>query len=303
MIRPVFTALALASAAASPAFALDPAAMSQTDLSARGIGLGIARTVHEAHETGTWAGGFLRGYDTDPSGAQGSEGHSRGLVLGYGFGNGLAAFAGYGQGQADLDDGDHSQRIRGYFLGVAATGEAAGFGYDAAAYVSRTHNARSGPASGAGAADFDGRLLGISLRGTRTLWQETGSAHAIDMAMQADVLHHHTKGYDITGPGGSAGERDSLAGALRLELGMPTRVGGTALRPYLAWTAYGADQDDIDYTDTTGTRTTIDAAELLDGNEFSLGTTFDAGNGFGGHFELAGGSRNRSLGFGVTMAF
>ncbi len=277
---------AQAQAASVPA--LDPAPLTQTDLLSREIGFGIGRTAVTSRQDGFFLGGYAAGGTSAPDHAQDAGYNSRGLVLGWGFGNGLSAFAGYGQGVSYLDDDTHEARIRSYFLGTGYAGESNGVSYGGALYMGRTHNKLSSPASASGSSDHDGRILGLSLRGETMLREGATPGTGFDLVVTGDLLRHATGDYDLVRKGGEIESRVSFASAFRAELGAPVRAVGGTLRPYAAYTVFGGDQDDLTYVTEAGSRS-FEASELLNQDQLSLGLDYGAegGHGLGGRLEAA----------------
>ncbi|WP_226623476.1 hypothetical protein [Alloyangia pacifica] len=267
---------------------LDPAPQSQIDLLSREIGFGIGRTAVTSRQDGFFTGGYAAGGTADPDHVQGADYDSRGLVLGWGFGNGLSAFTGYGQGASYLDDDTHEARIRSYFLGTGYAGESHGVSYGGALYMGRTHNKLSSPASASGSTDHNGRILGLSLRGETLLREGAAPGTGIDLVMTGDVLRHATGDYDLVRKGGEIESRVTYSSAFRAELGAPMRAVGGILRPYAAYTLYSGDQDEFSYVTAAGSRK-FDATDLLSEDQLALGLDYGAasGHGLGGRLEAA----------------
>lgn len=267
---------------------LDPAPLSQVDLLSREIGFGIGHTAVTSRRDGFFLGGYAAGGRTAPDHAQESEYNSRGLVLGWGFENGLSAFAGYAQGASFLDDNVHEARIRSYFLGTGYAGSSNGVSYGGALFMSRTHNKLSSPASASGSTDHDGRTLGLSLRGETLLREGAAPGTGIDLVVTGDVLRHATGDYELVRKGGEVQSRVTYSTAFRAELGAPMRAVGGVLRPYAAYTVFGGDQDEMTYVTEAGSRS-FDASELLSEDQLSLGLDYGAtdGRGLGGRLEAA----------------
>jgi hypothetical protein len=278
-------AVALTAASLVPAHAADKTAMSQTDLLGREIGFGIGQTALDTAAAGVWLGASTGRSTVDPSGGQETDADRRDVVLGYGFGEtGFSAFAGYGQGASELADDIHKARIRSYFLGLTYGRTVGRLAFDGAAYVGRSHNVIDSPDTATGAADRDGRLLGLTLRGSGMLMDD-GAGHGIDFVVQGDALHHTTKAYPVSGlPSATVDERDSTATALRLEVGAPMTAAGASLRPFLGLTAFGGQQDEI----AVSGMAPFDAVDVLSKTQMSLGMSFKAQalNGLGGRVEL-----------------
>ncbi|WP_353474456.1 hypothetical protein PVT71_21135 [Salipiger sp. H15] len=268
--------------------ALDPAPLSQTDLLSREIGFGIGHTALSSRQDGFFLGGYAAGGNAAPSGAQDAEYNSRGLVFGWGWSNGLSAFAGYGQGVSELDDDVHEARIRSYFLGTGYEGESNGVSYGGALFMGRTHNKLSSPAWASGSSDHDGRILGLSLRGETMLTEGEAPGTGIDFAISGDVLRHATADYDLVRKGGEVQSRVTYSTAWRAELGAPMRAVGGILRPYAAYTVFGGDQDGLTYVTDTGS-SKLSASDYLDGDQLALGLDYGAadGHGLGGRLEAA----------------
>lgn len=259
----------------------------QSDLLMRNQGLALGGTVLDSMDGGRrWAGGFHYGGTADPSGLPGADLTGRGLAIGYTTGwLGLTPFIGYGQGESVSDDGIHSARIRGYALGLAMTGQTETLTYGVAAFISRIHNKVSSASPLTGEAEFDGQLIGLTARGSRVIWTDPAGRGALDLVVQGDVLQHRTEAARLTGTLGTLDERTTTAHALRIELGTPMERAGFALRPYLAYTAQGGQQDAL-----ANAVNQIDAPSLLDRDMVSLGLTFDsqAMAGLNGRIDLSG---------------
>ncbi|MBY6115228.1 hypothetical protein KUW09_12585 [Mameliella alba] len=269
---------------------VDEAPVSSADRLSRELGMGIGGSVLDFRaEQGPWLGTFATSGAIAPDASQGANYDARGVTLGYTTRwAGLAPFIGYGQGASDLDDGVTETRIRSYFVGLGISGERGRFSYDGALYAGRTHNKISSPDFRTGSADFDGQLLGISLRGTGLLWQNPTAGYGIDMVVQGDYLRHKTEGYDVTGlAGGRIGERTTTSTALRLEIGLPMQMDDLSMRPYLAVTTFGGTPDDITFS-LGGASTSFDAADVSGGGAMTLGTSFDTGRtGLKGRAEVS----------------
>ncbi|WP_260348780.1 hypothetical protein [Alloyangia mangrovi] len=267
---------------------LDPAPLSQVDLLSREIGFGIGHTAVTSRQDGFFLGGYAAGGTTAPNHAQDSGYNSRGLVLGWGFENGLSAFAGYAQGVSYLDDDIHEARIRSYFLGTGYSGSSNGVEYGGALFMSRTHNKLSSPAWATGSTDHDGRILGLSLRGETMLREGEVPGTGLDLVVTGDVLRHATGDYELARKGGEIQSRVTYSTAFRAELGAPMRAVGGILRPYAAYTVFGGDQDEMTYVTEAGSRS-FDASELLSEDQLSLGLDYGSkdGHGLGGRLEAA----------------
>ena len=291
----LFVALSPVGALAQP---VADAPISSPDRMSREIGMGIAGTVLDfLAERGPWLGSYISGGGIDPEGAQSADYMTRGLSVGYGLGwHGLSPFIGYAQGQSDLDDDVTETRIRSYFVGLGLSGERGRFTYDAALYAGRTHNVISSPTSGVGAADYDGQLLGLSLRGSGLVWQSPTADRAVDIVVQGDLIRHRTDSYDLSNlAGGQIDERRTTSSALRVEMGIPMDMNGTAIRPYVALSAFGGAPDDITYS-VGGTSTSFGAADVGGGGALSLGTSFGtAGGSLTGQVELSRDAEGKTL--------
>ncbi|MBE9638235.1 hypothetical protein [Salipiger mangrovisoli] len=268
--------------------ALDPAPLTQADLLSREIGFGIGHTALSSRQDGFFLGGYAAGGSSAADHAQDSDYNSRGLVLGWGWSNGLSAFAGYGQGVSYLEDDVHEARIRSYFLGTGYSGESNGVSYGGTLYMGRTHNKLSSPASASGSTDHDGRILGLSLRGETMLKEGDAPGTGLDFVMTGDVLRHATGNYDLVRKGGEIESRVTYSSAFRAELGAPMRAVGGTLRPYAAYTVFGGDQDKLTYVTEAGSRSFV-ASELLEQDQLALGVDYGAagGHGLGGRLEAA----------------
>ncbi|MEC3859665.1 hypothetical protein VK792_00080 [Mesobacterium sp. TK19101] len=270
-------------------YVIDNAPLSSADTLSRELGFGIGTTALRAHraERGPWVGMFRDTGRSDPGGAQGADHTDKGLVAGFGFGrSGVSAFVGFGQGEAKFDDGLHETRFRSYFYGLSLARETGGLHYDVAVYMGNSHNkVMSGPAA-SGSGDFDGRLYGVALRGTGMLTQGGAGLPALDYAVQANVVTHETEDYPLSGLGGTVDRRSMLSHALRIELGMPMQSGAASLRPYLALTTLGGDQDAITFA-ASGASTRFGAADVLSGTQAAIGVGFGRGR-MQGRAEIAG---------------
>ncbi|WP_323766713.1 autotransporter outer membrane beta-barrel domain-containing protein [Antarctobacter sp.] len=300
----LLVSLASLSAQAAP---IDEAPISSPDRLSREIGMGVGGTVLDFQtDRGPWLGTYANGGTIAPDSAQGADYATRGLSIGYGLGwHGLAPFIGYAQGQSDLDDGVTQTRIRSYFIGLGLSGERGRFSYDAALYAGRTHNKIESPVALTGAADFDGQLLGLSLRGGSLLWQNPTANYGVDLVVQGDFVRHTTESHPITGvPGGRVSERTTTSSALRLEMGVPMERNGASIRPYLALSAFGGTPDDITFS-VGGISTSFDPADVSGGGALSLGTSFVTGDGgLKGRVELSRDAEGETLwGLRLGMAF
>ncbi|WP_425071240.1 hypothetical protein [Sagittula sp. S175] len=257
---------------------IDPAPLTQSDLLGREIGFGLASEVLDAQGRGQWSAGRYSLGRSDPDGAQSSSYATRNAVAGFGFGDtGLSAFLGYGQGASDLADDRQQARIRSYFLGLAYAGTAGRFDYGAAVYAGRSHNVTDAPDTLTGTSDHDGRLLGLSLRAATSLPND------INLSLQGDVLQHETRDFPLSGYGGTTVDaRSSTATRLRAEVSRPTQMHGWTLSPFAALAANAGDQDDFVIGGTT-----VGAADILSGPQFSLGTGFTAPGGLNGRLEVS----------------
>ncbi len=286
---------------------VDEAPVSSPDRLSRELGMGIGGSVLDFQVArGPWLGTFANAGTIAPDRSQGADYATRGIAVGFGTGwHGVSPFVGYGQGASDLDDGVTETRIRSYFVGLGLTGERGRFSYDAAIYAGRTHNKINSPDTHTGSADFDGQLLGVSLRAGGLLWQNPTAGYGIDLVMQGDYLRHSTERHDLSGlAGGKISERTTTTTALRVEMGLPMQMNDMSMRPYLALTSFGGNPDDITFS-LGGASTTFDAADVSGGNALALGASFaTGGNGLKGRVEVSrDGDDNTSWGIKLGMQF
>ncbi|MBW4981573.1 hypothetical protein KZZ07_03365 [Mameliella sp. CS4] len=286
---------------------VDEAPVSSPDRLSRELGMGIGGSVLDFQVArGPWLGTFANAGTIAPDRSQGADYATRGIAVGFGTGwHGVSPFVGYGQGASDLDDGVTETRIRSYFVGLGLTGERGRFSYDAAIYAGRTHNKINSPDTHTGSADFDGQLLGVSLRGGGLLWQNPTAGYGIDLVMQGDYLRHTTERHDLSGlAGGKISERTTTTTALRVEMGLPMQMNDMSMRPYLALTSFGGNPDEITFS-LGGASTTFDAADVSGGNALALGASFaTGGNGLKGRVEVSrDGDDNTSWGIKLGMQF
>ncbi|WP_420327905.1 autotransporter outer membrane beta-barrel domain-containing protein [Mameliella sp.] len=285
---PVATPAAVVTAPAL--IVVDEAPVSSPDRLSRELGMGIGGSVLDFQVArGPWLGTFANAGTIAPDSSQGADFASRGIAVGFGTGwRGISPFIGYGEGASDLDDGVTETRIRSLFVGLGLSGEYGRFSYDAALYAGRTHNEINSPDTHTGSADFDGQLLGISLRGGGLLWQNPSAGYGIDLVMQGDFLRHKTERHALSGlAGGKIGERTTTTAALRVEMGLPMQMNDMSMRPYLALTSFGGNPDDITFS-VGGASTTLDAPDVSGGTALALGASFaTGGNGLKGRFEVS----------------
>lgn len=286
----------------------DPSAVSAVDVLGREIGFGTGRTAL-SYQTGqgAWMGGYLTHGSLNSESVQDLDTVSRGVVLGYGLGwQNLSVFIGYGQAEAYLEDDETEARIRSYFWGLATHGDISDTDWRAALYTGGTHNKIESPSSLAGSTDYDGRLIGVSLQSSGMVWSNpTTGITGVDFTVQADVVHHQTQSYTLSGPDGGIEERSTVATALKMELGIPFEAHSTTFRPYAGYTFRDGTGDDLNFSTEDGSLS-FGSAEYLHEDLVALGISFDAPQAMGlsGHLEAAreGDSAPR-YGFSVGMSF
>lgn len=271
LILVVSLAIAGAAQAQSTLASTDIAPVSQADGLALTLGQGLgAAALQGRARQGRWAGGFVTAGTAVPETGQSGDFAGRGLTLGYGIDRwGVAPFIGYGQGQSDLSDGVTQARVRSYFYGLSFARDAGQFRYDGALFTGGTHTALSSPGTGIGSADYDGRLIGLSLRARGPL----SGVSALDFALQGDVAYHQTEGHDFNGTlGFSVAPRKTMRASLRGEVGLKRQHGALTLRPFAALTVETGSYDALSLSDASGTAQLT--AQALDRQRIGLGADF-----------------------------
>lgn len=256
---------------------IDAAPLSAVNLLARDIGSGTGATALEfQQDRGVWMGGYLANTKLAPSGSDDIETVVRGPVLGYGLGwHNLSVFIGYGQGESYLDDDGGKARIRSYFWGLSSYGTlpapVSDLTWGAALFTGGTHNKISSPTNSGGIADYDGRLIGLSLDLGGSVWDHpTQAGTGIDFAVHGHVVHHSLQSYDLEGADIHVGDRTSLATRLNLEIGAPFDTGGARIRPYIGYTFQNGNDDDLGIT-SAGITSDYTSTDYLNDDLATLG--------------------------------
>lgn len=284
---------------------IDPMPLAAGDRLARSAAFGVAGVVHDRQgQGGAWLGVFGGGSDIAASGSyQGLSERSGGLVAGQSFGT-VSGFLAVTQGRATLDDGEHRLRQTALFVGLSHLSDLGDAGtLSALGYLGRTDTDLTSPAYRSGDAQMDGTVIGASLRFARGFGGQPDAPFA-DVALQADVVHHRTGGYTLSGlGGGTIAAHDATAYGLRADLGLPVAVGGGVLRPYVFAALRGGDQGVMQFG-LSGGSTSFAAPNLFDDSHAGIGLSYVAQTGPGAlraGIEYAGNADDRQMSLRVSF--
>lgn len=257
---------------------IDPAPLSQSDRLTQEIGFGLANaTLDSQRPDGFWARSFASGGSITASQNANSDFAAGGSIWGFGTGwNGVSVFAGYGLGQSELDDDSHEVRTQALITGLSLSQSRGQTLFDAAFYLGGTRSNIDSSDIFSGDADYLGVVAGLSLRTIHQLMAQVDGFFGLDLQVQGDLLYHGTESYRLTGlRNGRVGDRDTVAAAVRIELGAPVTHQSMDWRPYLAVSVAEGKEDEIDFS-ALGQSITFDAANVLDEDFIALGLTVNA---------------------------
>lgn len=263
---------------ATTLYLLDPVPLAAPALLVREAGFGatsvaLARAEGRGDGADSWAAVFGGDGAVAASGAlQGIDTRSGGVIAGRRFGA-QTGFVSLVRGRAETADG-HRLSQTALLAGVVRALPLEGA--TALAYLGLTDTTLRSAAGLSGDAGIDGALVGAALR-FHAGFGGSGAQPALDLTLQADVLHHRSGAYALAGLGGGrVAAQGATAYGLHVDLGMPLAVGAGVLRPSLFADLRGGDAGTMRFA-LGGADTRFAAADLLSANRYGLGVSYTAG--------------------------